>query len=139
MNIVRLLVIEDDEKTADALESGLRSEGFGVALGRTGEQGFLLLTTQSFDLVVLDWMLPDRDGIECLKAARERSLKMPILLLTARDAVAERVLGFESGADDYLVKPFAFAELIARVRTLLRRVVIPEPLQRQIAERSGGS
>jgi two-component system copper resistance phosphate regulon response regulator CusR len=131
---MHLLIIEDDKKTADALESGLRSEGFGVALGRTGEEGFLLLTTQSFDLVILDWMLPDRDGIEILTAARARGIKTPILLLTARDAVADRVMGLESGADDYLVKPFAFAELVARVRTLLRRVMLPEPLQRQIAD-----
>jgi DNA-binding response OmpR family regulator len=131
---MHLLIIEDDTKTADALESGLRSEGYDVVLGRTGEEGLHLLTTQSFDLVVLDWMLPDRDGIEILTAARARGTKTPVLLLTARDAVADRVFGLESGADDYLVKPFAFAELIARVRTLLRRVAPPEPLQRQIAD-----
>jgi two-component system copper resistance phosphate regulon response regulator CusR len=131
---MRLLIVEDDRKTARALESGLRTEGFSVALAHTGEEGFSLLTTQSFDLVVLDWMLPDRDGIEILTAARARGIKTPILLLTARDVVADRVLGLESGADDYLVKPFAFAELIARVRTLLRRVAPPEPLQRQIAD-----
>jgi two-component system copper resistance phosphate regulon response regulator CusR len=131
---MRLLIIEDDAKTADALESGLRIDGFAVTLARTGEQGFLLLTSQSFDLVVLDWMLPDRDGIEILKAARARGIRTPVLLLTARDAIADRVMGLESGADDYLVKPFAFAELIARVRTLLRRAVPPEPLQRQIAD-----
>src|SRR5580704_17381465 len=131
---MRLLIVEDDRKTARALESGLRTEGFSVALAHTGEEGFLILTTQSFDLVVLDWMLPDRDGIEILTAARARGIKTPILLLTARDVVADRVLGLESGADDYLVKPFAFAELIARVRTLLRRVAPPEPLQRQIAD-----
>jgi two-component system copper resistance phosphate regulon response regulator CusR len=131
---MRLLIVEDDRKTARALESGLRTEGFSVALAHTGEEGFFLLTTQSFDLVVLDWMLPDRDGIEILTAARARGIKTPILLLTARDVVADRVLGLESGADDYLVKPFAFAELIARVRTLLRRVAPPEPLQRQIAD-----
>jgi two-component system copper resistance phosphate regulon response regulator CusR len=131
---MRLLIVEDDRKTARALESGLRTEGFSVALAHTGEEGFLILTTQSFDLVVLDWMLPDRDGIEILTAARARGIKTPILLLTARDVVADRVLGLESGADDYLVKPFAFAELIARIRTLLRRVAPPEPLQRQIAD-----
>jgi two-component system, OmpR family, copper resistance phosphate regulon response regulator CusR len=131
---MRLLIIEDDEKTARALESGLRAEGFSVALAHTGEEGFSLLSTRTFDLVVLDWMLPGRDGIEILKAARARGTQTPVLLLTARDAVADRVHGLESGADDYLVKPFAFAELIARIRTLLRRAAPAEPLRRQIAD-----
>jgi two-component system copper resistance phosphate regulon response regulator CusR len=131
---MRLLIIEDDEKTARALELGLRAEGFSVTLAHTGEKGFSLLSTETFDIVVLDWMLPGRDGIEILKAARVRGAQTPILLLTARDAVADRVLGLESGADDYLVKPFAFAELIARIRTLLRRSAPAEPLRRQIAD-----
>jgi two-component system, OmpR family, copper resistance phosphate regulon response regulator CusR len=131
---MRLLIVEDDQKTARALESGLQAEGFSVALARTGEDGFFRLSTESFDLVVLDWMLPGRDGIEVLKAARARGTQTPVLLLTARDAVADRVLGLQSGADDYLVKPFAFAELVARVHTLLRRAVPAEPLRRQIAD-----
>jgi two-component system copper resistance phosphate regulon response regulator CusR len=131
---MRLLIVEDDKKTARALQSGLHSEGFSVVLAHTGEEGFFLLSSESFDLVVLDWMLPGRDGIEILTAVRARGTKTPVLLLTARDAVADRVFGLESGADDYLVKPFAFAELVARVRTLLRRVTPPEPLQRQIAD-----
>src|ERR1700722_7312443 len=102
---MRLLIIEDDEKTARALESGLRTEGFSVALAHTGEEGFSLLSTQTFDLVVLDWMLPARDGIEILKAVGAPGAQTPILLLAARDAVADRVLGLGSGADDYLVKP----------------------------------
>ena len=131
---MQLLIIEDDEKTARALESGLQAEGFSVTLANTGEEGASLLSTGKFDLAVLDWMLPGRDGIEILKAARARGTQTPVLLLTARDAVADRVRGLESGADDYLVKPFAFAELIARIRTLLRRAAPVEPLRRQIAD-----
>jgi two-component system copper resistance phosphate regulon response regulator CusR len=131
---VRLIIIEDDEKTVRALMSGLEKEGFSVATAKTGEEGYFLLNTENFDLLILDWMLPGRSGIEILKALRARGTKMPVLLLTARDAVDDRVLGLESGADDYLVKPFAFAELVARVRTLLRRAAPNEPLKRTFAD-----
>lgn len=133
---MRLLVVEDDEKTARALDSGLQTEGFDVATTRTGEDAFFRLSTENFDLIVLDWMLPGRSGLEVLKAVRARGTQVPVLLLTARDAIADRVLGLESGADDYLVKPFAFAELIARVRTLLRRAAPAEPLRRQVGDLS---
>lgn len=129
----RLLIVEDDEKTVRALASGLTREGFAVSTARTGEEGFFLLNTESFDLVVLDWMLPGRDGVEILKTLRARGARMPVLLLTARDAVEDRVQGLESGADDYLVKPFAFPELLARIRSLLRRVTA-EPLRRTLAD-----
>jgi DNA-binding response OmpR family regulator len=128
----RLLIVEDDEKTVRALASGLTREGFAVSTARTGEEGFFLLNTESFDLVLLDWMLPGRDGVEILKTLRARGARMPVLLLTARDAVEDRVQGLESGADDYLVKPFAFPELLARIRSLLRRVTA-EPLRRTLA------
>jgi two-component system copper resistance phosphate regulon response regulator CusR len=131
--IMRLLIVEDDEKTSGALKAGLASEGFAVTAARTGEEGFFLLNAEAFDLVVLDWMLPGRDGIEILKTLRQRGTKTPVLLLTARDAVPDRVLGLESGADDYLVKPFAFAELVARIRSLLRRAAA-EPLRKTVAD-----
>jgi two-component system copper resistance phosphate regulon response regulator CusR len=131
---MRLLIIEDDEKTARALQSGLEQEGFSATLARTGEEGFFLLNTEAFAVVVLDWMLPGRDGIEILRALRARGAKTPVLLLTARDAVEDRVLGLESGADDYLVKPFAFAELVARIRSLLRRTAPNEPLKKTFAD-----
>ena len=129
----RLLIVEDDEKTVRALASGLTREGFAVSTARTGEEGFFLLNTESFDLVVLDWMLPGRDGVEILRTLRARGTRTPVLLLTARDAVEDRVQGLESGADDYLVKPFAFPELLARIRSLLRRVTA-EPLRRTLAD-----
>jgi two-component system copper resistance phosphate regulon response regulator CusR len=131
---MRLLIVEDDEKTANALKTGLEKETFSVVVARTGEDGFFLLNTESFDAVVLDWMLPGHDGIEILKTLRARGTKMPVLLLTARDAVEDRVLGLECGADDYLVKPFAFAELVARIHSLLRRAAPAEPLRKSIAD-----
>lgn len=131
---MRLMIVEDDLKTANALKTGLEKEGFTVASARTGEEGFYLLSTQQFDLVVLDWMLPGREGIEVLKALRSRGIKTPVLFLTARDAVDDRVRGLESGADDYLVKPFAFSELLARIRTLLRRTIPADSLKKGIAD-----
>jgi len=131
---MRVLIIEDDEKTARAIASGLQAGGFSAATAHTGEEGFFLLNAEPFDLVVLDWMLPGRDGIEILRTLRARGAKTPVLLLTARDAVEDRVLGLESGADDYLVKPFAFAELVARVRSLLRRAGSVEPLKKTLGD-----
>jgi two-component system, OmpR family, copper resistance phosphate regulon response regulator CusR len=132
--VTKILVIEDDPKTANAIRTGLRGEGYEAVAARTGNEGFSLLTAESFDLVVLDWMLPGRDGIQILKALRGRGAKTPVLLLTARDSVEDRVLGLDSGADDYLVKPFAFAELLARIRVLLRRTGDTERLRRQIGD-----
>jgi DNA-binding response OmpR family regulator len=131
---VKILIIEDDAKTAQAVRGGLRSEGYDVAVADTGEEGFFRANSEAFDLIVLDWMLPGREGIEILKTMRARSIKTPVLLLTARDAIEDRVLGLDSGADDYLVKPFAFAELLARIRVLLRRAERDEPLRKQIAD-----
>ncbi|WKE65348.1 heavy metal response regulator transcription factor [Gallaecimonas kandeliae] len=118
---MRLLVVEDELKTGDYLQKGLTEAGFQVALARTGLDGHHLAMTEAFDLLILDVMLPDLDGWRLLKALRDAGRQAPVLFLTARDSVEDRVKGLELGADDYLVKPFAFAELLARVRTLLRR------------------
>src|ERR1700716_2294637 len=117
----KILLIEDDAKTARAVCAGLESEGYATAWAATGEDGFYRLNAEAFDAVLLDWMLPGRDGPEILQTLRARGTRTPVLLLTARDALEDRVVGLDSGADDYLVKPFAFPELLARVRALLRR------------------
>ena len=120
---MRILVIEDEEKTGDYLHKGLSEAGFLVDLARNGLDGHHLAMTETFDLIVLDVMLPDVDGWRIVESLRESDKDTPVLFLTSRDSVADRVKGLELGADDYLVKPFAFAELLARVRTLLRRGV----------------
>jgi DNA-binding response OmpR family regulator len=118
---LRILVVEDERKVAKAIQEGLEGNSYSVAVAHTGEDGFFLANSEHFDLVVLDVMLPGRSGIEVLSAIRKQGRKVPVLLLTARDSVEDRVLGLDAGADDYLVKPFAFPELLARVRALLRR------------------
>ena len=118
---MQILVVEDEPKVGQALREGLESEGYEVALAQTGEEGFFHASTRAFDLIILDVMLPGRDGIEVLETLRKQGMKTPVLLLTAKDAIEDRVLGLDAGADDYLVKPFAFAELSARIRALLRR------------------
>jgi len=118
---VRILVVEDETKVAGALRDGLANEGYDVSIAHTGEDGFFLIHAESFDLVILDLLLPGRSGLEILGAMRKRGLRVPVLILTAKDTVEDRVSGLDMGADDYLVKPFAFAELSARVRALLRR------------------
>jgi len=106
---------------AEALREGLEIDSYSVEIAHTGEEGFFRLNSEQFDLVILDVMLPGRTGIEIVSTARKKGLRTPVLLLTARDAIEDRVRGLDAGADDYLVKPFAFAELSARVRALLRR------------------
>lgn len=118
---MHLLVIEDEKKVAEALRKGLEAEQYRVTVAHTGEEGFFQLNAEVFDLVILDLMLPGRDGIEVLTTLRRRGFEAPVLILSARDAVEDRVTGLDSGADDYLVKPFAFPELLARIRLLLRR------------------
>ncbi|WP_339900456.1 heavy metal response regulator transcription factor [uncultured Gilvimarinus sp.] len=118
---MRILVVEDEIKTGDYLRQGLTEAGFMVVLARNGLDGHHIAMTESFELIILDVMLPDIDGWRILQALREAGKPTSVLFLTARDSVADRVKGLELGADDYLVKPFAFVELLARVRTLLRR------------------
>jgi two-component system, OmpR family, copper resistance phosphate regulon response regulator CusR len=118
---MRILVVEDEQKVADALREGLEAEHYQVVVERTGEGAFFRVNTERFDVVLLDLGLPGRDGLEILKAVRARGLDTPVLAVTARDSLEDRVAGLDSGADDYIVKPFAFAELLARVRALARR------------------
>src|SRR5260221_2220560 len=131
---MRILVIEDETKVARALKEGLEEEHYYVAVAKTGEEGFFRANAEMFDLVVLDLMLPGRDGIEVLTTLRKRGLQTPVLILTAKDAVEDRVLGLDSGADDYLVKPFAFPELLARIRALLRRGRIDQTLRFKVGD-----
>jgi len=123
---MRVLVVEDEMKVANALREGLEGEKFEVVVERTGEGAFFRVNTESFDVILLDLTLPGRDGLEILQALRQRGVKTPVLVLTARDSLQDRVTGLDAGADDYLVKPFAFAELLARIRALVRRGRVAE-------------
>jgi two-component system copper resistance phosphate regulon response regulator CusR len=118
---MRLLIVEDEPKVARFVERGLREEHYAVDVAANGEEGLDLALVHDYDLVILDVMLPKKDGFEVLEALRAAKRSCKVLMLTARDSVKDRVRGLDGGADDYLVKPFAFAELLARVRALLRR------------------
>jgi two-component system copper resistance phosphate regulon response regulator CusR len=132
--VASILIIEDDMKTATAIRDGLHMDGHDAVAVSTGEEGAALCRTRSFDALVVDWMLPGRSGIDVLKQLRDCGIRTPVLLLTARDAIEDRVAGLDSGADDYLVKPFAFAEFSARIRALVRRASEPEPAQRRVGD-----
>jgi DNA-binding response OmpR family regulator len=130
----RILVVEDERKVRRGLEQELLAAGYEVTAVANGDEGLRLALAEAFDCLVLDWMLPGRDGMEILHSLRDTGRTTPILLLTARDDIEDRVLGLESGADDYLVKPFALAELLARVKAMLRRG-LPD---REMTLRAGG-
>jgi heavy metal response regulator len=131
---MRLLVVEDEPGVAQFIRQGLTEAGFAVDVARDGAEGLDYALAAEYDAIVLDIMLPKMDGLDLLRELRTRSIKSPVLLLTARDAIEDRVQGLDAGADDYLVKPFAFPELLARVRALLRR----PPLQADTILRAGG-
>ncbi|QQC64314.1 response regulator transcription factor [Paraburkholderia ginsengisoli] len=130
---MRILLVEDEKKLAHAIQEHLESAGYEVRVAGTGEDGFFLMSTTPFDLVVLDLMLPGRDGIEILSTLRARNATTPVIIITARDAVEDRVHGLDTGADDYLVKPFALPELLARIRALLRRGISETKLKLEYA------
>ncbi len=130
----RVLVVEDEQKVASALREGLEGERYDVVVEHTGEGAFFRLNTEIFDLILLDLMLPGRDGLQILRTLRARGDKTPVLILTARDTLDDRVRGLDGGADDYLVKPFAFEEVLARIRALLRRGRVTEPLRLRVGD-----
>jgi DNA-binding response OmpR family regulator len=131
---VRVLVVEDEQKVATALRAGLESERYDVVVEGSGEGAFFRASTEAFDVILLDLGLPGRDGLQILQSLRARDVRTPVLILTARDTAHDRVIGLDSGADDYLVKPFAFAELLARVRALLRRGRTTEPMRLKVGD-----
>jgi DNA-binding response OmpR family regulator len=130
----RILVIEDEPKVVQVLKQALEEESYAVTAAVTGEEGFFLASAEAYDVVVLDLMLPGRSGLEILEALRRRDERTLVLILTARDAVEDRILGLDTGADDYMVKPFAISELLARVRVLLRRGRTEQDILLQIAD-----
>lgn len=118
---MRILVVEDDKKIAEFIQKGLKSSGFAVDLATTGSQGFEMGFDEPYDVMIVDIMLPEMDGISLIKKLREQKNNTPVIILSARDRVDDRVNGLQAGADDYLTKPFAFSELLARIQALIRR------------------
>jgi len=131
---MRILVVEDELKVANALKEGLEDERYEAVIAHTGEDAFFRINTEQYDVILLDVMLPGRDGLQILTSIRKHGVNTPVLLLTARDSLEDRVAGLNSGADDYLVKPFAFAELVARIRALLRRGRTTETLRLSVGD-----
>jgi DNA-binding response OmpR family regulator len=147
---MKILVVEDDRKAADLLARGLQEEGFAVDVAHSAEAANRLMENAAHDLLILDWLLPGKEGVALCGELRQRGVRIPILMLTARDSSSDRVAGLDTGADDYVTKPFAFDELLARVRALLRRSELSRPAtltvgsltlepNRQRVKRSGAS
>jgi len=131
---VRILVVEDEKKVAEALREGLEGEHYEAVVASTGEDAFFRINTETFDVILLDIMLPGRDGLEVLRTIRQSNIKTPVLIITARHTLEDRIAGLDGGADDYLVKPFAFAEVVARIRALVRRGRPENALRLQVAD-----
>ena len=131
---MRVLIVEDEHKVARALREGLEGERYDVVVAATGEDAFFRLSTEPYDVILLDLMLPGRDGLQILKAVRDRGVHTPVLVLTARDTLEDRLAGLNGGADDYLIKPFAFAEVVARIQALVRRGRASETVRLGLAD-----
>jgi DNA-binding response OmpR family regulator len=131
---VRILLVEDDRKAARLLARGLEEERFVVDVASSGAAGDEMAGVSTYDIIVLDWLLPDKEGIDVCRDLRARGVATPILMLTARDSLEDRVVGLNTGADDYLVKPFGFAELLARIQALLRRSDLTRPVVLKVAD-----
>jgi len=133
---VRVLVVEDESKIAGFIKRGLKEEGYSVDVALDGEEGYFLASTQDYDLIVLDLMLPKMDGLSLCRKLREGKIAVPILMLTAKDMVKDKVAGLDSGANDYLTKPFAFEEFLARCRALLRKHDVQSATKLQVGDLS---
>lgn len=131
---MRILLVEDEKRLAAYIKKGLEENHLAVDVSYDGEDGLFMLNTNEYDLVVLDILLPKKDGLEILKEARKNNMNMPIILLTAKDSVEDKVRGLDLGADDYLIKPFSFIELMARIRALIRRGKVKFQTQLKVAD-----
>jgi heavy metal response regulator len=131
---MRILVIEDEKKVADFIKRGLKEEGYVVDVASDGEDGYFQATEIPYDLIVLDLMLPKLDGLRLCGKLRQNDIQTPLIMLTAKDSIKDKVIGLDSGADDYLTKPFSFEELLARIRALLRKGKNQQPTQLKVAD-----
>lgn len=131
---MRILVIEDEKKIADFIKRGLKEEGYAADTAHDGKEGYFLATTNDYDIIVLDLMLPQMDGVAICKKLRSEHIATPIIMLTAKETIADKVTGLDAGADDYITKPFAFEELLARIRAVLRKKESKEPTKLHVGD-----